>query len=444
MSDQTPTRQSEDLFYAAEQAGLKLAIKGRIVTVIVLTVLMILTRGPDRAADYLLAAVLITLLGIAHYLLIGSRFDRGWVKYMFITIDIGLLSAALALLPATPETDIQQIMIFRFSLFPFYFVLLGVVAFSFSPGLLLWTGIVGTAGWLGAFFWVLSGMDRVLEWGDVPKNPTPIQFLEVFLDPDFAATGSRLQEASVFLVVAILIAIVMHRARQTVRRQLAAERETSLVSQMFGRFVPAVVAETMIKDEGALDPVERVATVMFTDVAGFTSMTETKGPRAIVDTFNAFFDAASEIIGKHNGVVTQFLGDAILATFNVPIEDDLHSQRALDAAIDLLNLVQTETFAGERLSIRIGLSSGHVIAGNVGGGGRQSYTVYGDPVNLAARLESLNKTYGTSLLVSQSTAEQVGQGVLQRIGETEVRGLSEPVGLYSLAVNSGYVSDTAP
>lgn len=422
---------------------MKLAIKGRIVTVFILATLMILTRGPDRAADYIQAGVLLILLGIAHYLLVGSRFDRNWVKYLFITVDIGLLSAALVLLPATPEVDIPQIMIFRFNIFPFYFVLLGVAAFSFSPGLLLWTGVAGAAGWLGAFFWVRSGMDRVLEWSNVPENPTSMQFFEVFLDADFAGRGSRLQEASVFLVVAILIAIVMRRARQTVRRQLAAERETSLVSQMFGRFVPTVVAESMIKDEGALDPVERVATVMFTDVAGFTSMTETKGPRAIVDTFNAFFDAASEVIGKHNGVVTQFLGDAILATFNVPIEDDLHSQRALDAAIDLLKLVQTETFAGERLSIRIGLSSGPVIAGNVGGGGRQSYTVYGDPVNLAARLEALNKSYGTSLLVSQSTAEQVRQGALQRIGETEVRGFSEPIGLYSLAVKSEYTSDNA-
>jgi len=435
MPEKTPKSNSQDLFYIAEQAGLKLAIKGRLVTVVILTTLMAATRGPDRAVDYILAAILFILLGLAHYLIIGSRFDRSWVKYVFISIDIALLSAAVALLPAAPETNIPQIMIFRFSIFPFYFILLGVAAFSFSPGLLLWTGIAGAAGWLGAFTWVRTSMDRVREWTDIPVNPTPTQFLEIILDPDFAGWGSRLQEAVVFFIVAILLAIVMRRARQTVRRQLAAERETSMISQMFGRFVPEAVASSMIKDEGTLDPVEREATVMFTDVAGFTSMTETKGPRAIVETFNAFFDAASEIIARHNGVVTQFLGDAILATFNVPIEDDEHAQRALDAARDLMNLVKTETFAGERLNIRIGVSSGPVIAGNVGGGGRQSYTVYGDPVNLAARLENLNKDYGTSLLMSQSTADQVGQETLQRIGETAVRGLSEPVGVYTVAAS---------
>ncbi len=432
MSDQASAKQTEGMFYAAELAGLRLAIKGRLVTVVIVVAMMALSRGPERALDYILAGILFGGIGIAHYLIVGSRYDRNWVKYAFITIDIVLLSVAVALIPAEPDMDIPQAMIYRFSIFPIYFLLLGIAAFSFSPGLLLWTGLAGTAGWMGAFFWIRDGMERVLEWGDMPLNPTQEQFLNHVLDPDFAGMGSRMQEAAVFLVVAILIAIVMRRARNTVRRQLEAEQETTLISQMFGRFVPAEVAETMIKDEGALDPVEREATVLFTDVAGFTSLTETKGPRAIVDTFNAFFDASSEIIGKHNGVVTQFLGDAILATFNVPVEDERHAQRALEAARDLIELSKNETFAGEQLNIRIGLSSGPVIAGNVGGGGRQSYTVYGDSVNLAARLESMNKDFGTSLLVSQSTAEQVDDGILQRIGETEVRGLSEPVGLYSL------------
>ncbi len=431
MTVKASAQQSEDLFNAAEQAGLKLAIKGRLVTVLLLTLLMSLTRGADRAPDYIMAGLLFGALGIAHYLIIGSRYDRSWVKYVFMTIDIALLSAAVALLPPEPSTNLPQIMIFRFGVFPIYFLFLGVAAFSFSPGLLLWTGLVGAAGWFGAFLRVRSGMEQRLEWTNMPAAPTPQEFLDIFLSPAFAGTGTRLQEALLFLVVAVLIAIVMRRARQTVRRQLAAERETSLISQMFGRFVPKAVAEEMIKDDGVLSPVERHATILFTDVAGFTRMTETKGPRAIVDTFNAFFDSSSEIIGRHNGVVTQFLGDAILATFNVPIEDGEHAQRALDAAMDLLKMAENESFAGERLTIRIGISSGPVIAGNVGGGGRQSYTVYGDPVNLAARLENLNKEFGTSLLVADSTAKQVRPGLLQRIGETEVRGLSEPIGVYS-------------
>ncbi len=421
----------DGMFDAAEQAGLKLAIKGRLSAIAVVGLLMALTRGAERAPDFIAASLVFAILGIVHFKLIGSRFDRWWIKYAFLTLDVALLSIAVALLPPTPEAALPQIFMFRFNIYPFYFIILGIAAFSFSPGLVLWTGAIGSAGWLGAFFWVFSQMGAPLEWTDVPDNPTPEQFMQVFLSPDFAATGSRAQEALIYLVVAALIAIVMRRARQTVQRQLEAERDMNAVSQLFGRFVPSTVAESMIKNKGVLDPAERSATVLFSDLAGFTKLTEAKGPKAIVETLNAFFEEASQIIGRHNGVVTQFQGDGILATFNVPVEDKEHAKNAFAAANDLLKLVRENTFGGDILNIRIGLSSGPLVAGSVGGGGRQTYTVYGDPVNLASRLESLNKTHGTSILLSQSTADLLNGIELQRVGEVEVRGLSAPVNLYT-------------
>ena len=432
MTDRHVQTDIDTTFSAAEQAGLKLAIKGRIIALCLIGLWLVASRGPERAANFILAVLIFAALGIIHHLVIGSALDRRWVKYVFLSIDILLLSSAVAIVPPTPEVQLAQVFMFKFNIFPFYFIILGVAAFSFSPGLVLWSGLLGAGGWMGAFAWVVSGMENRLEWTDIPDNPTKEQYLGVFLSEEFASAGSRIQESVIYMVVAILIAIVMHRARQTVRRQLEAERDMTAVSQMFGRFVPKAVADSMIKDKGALDPIERQATVLFIDLTGFTKLTEAKGPRAIVDILNAYFDAATEIIGKHNGVVTQFQGDAILAIFNVPFEDEDHAQHAFDAATDLLDTVRNETFAGEQLAIRIGLNSGPLIAGNVGGGGRQSYTVHGDAVNLAARLENLNKDHGTSLLVSQSTAEMLKNGRLRKIGETEIRRLSEPIGLYTL------------
>ncbi len=418
-------------FAAAERAGLKLAIKGRLAALAVVGLLLVITRGPDRAPDFILAISVFVGLGIAHYKLIGTAHDTWWLKYLFLTIDVVLLSAAIAFLPPTPEAPLPQIFMFKFNIYPFYFIILGVAAFSFSPGLVMWAGVIGSMGWLSAFAWVYSQMQNPLSWTDIPDNPTAEQFLAVFSSPDFAAPGSRAQEALIFIVVAMLIAIVMRRARQTVKRQLEAERENAAISQMFGRFVPTAVANSMIQNKGTLNPTEREATVLFCDLAGFTKMTEKKGPRAIVDTLNAFFDDASEIIGNNNGVITQFQGDGILATFNVPIEDENHAQNAFNAARELADLVADKSFGGENLKIRIGVSTGQLVAGSVGGGGRQSYTVYGDPVNLAARLESLNKVHGTSVLFSQSTVELL-QGVdLLHIGDVEIRGLSAPVNIYS-------------
>ena len=433
MNSDTKKTESDQMFYAAEQAGLKLAIKGRITTVVFVATFMALTRGSERAPDFIFAGLLFVALGLLHFRIIGSSIDRPWVKYVFITIDILLLSAAVAFLPPEPDTQLPQVMIFRFQVFPFYFLILAVAAFSFSPGLVFWSGVAGAAGWMAAFFYIRSSMERVLEWGDMPVKPTPEEFLAVFLDVDFAASGTRLQEATIFFIVATLIAIVMRRARGVVRRQLEAERGVAAISQLFGRFVPKAVADSMIQHEGALAPVEREATVLIADVAGFTALTETKGAQAIVDTFNAYFEAASEVIGNHNGVVTQFIGDAVLATFNVPAKDQEHRQRGIDAAVDLLKLVQSTTFAGESLEIRVGVSTGPVIAGNVGGGGRAAYTVYGEPVNLASRLEALNKDLGTSILVSGTTAEGANGSNLSKVGQVDVRGISEPVDIYSLA-----------
>lgn len=433
MSSKTQDADSDQMFYAAEQAGLKLAIKGRIVTVVFIATLMAVTRDAERAPDFILGGLLFVGLGLLHFRIIGSSFDRPWVKYVFITIDILLLSAAVAFLPAEPETQVPQVMIFRFQVFPFYFLILAVAAFSFSPGLVFWSGIAGSAGWMAAFLHIRSGMERYLEWSDIPVNPTPAEFLEVFLNVDFVASGTRMQEASVYFVVATLIAIVMRRARGVVRRQLEAERGVAAISQLFGRFVPKAVADSMIRHEGALDPVEREATVLMADVAGFTALTETKGAQAIVDIFNAYFEAASEVISTHNGVVTQFIGDAVLATFNVPAEDPEHRQHGVNAAVDLLKLARSTTFAGETLEIRVGVSTGPVIAGNVGGGGRASYTVYGEAVNLASRLEALNKEQGTSILVSGTTAEGAKETDLAKVGQVDVRGFSEPVDIYTIS-----------
>lgn len=132
------------------------------------------------------------------------------------------------------------------------------------------------------------------------------------------------------------------------------------------------------------------------------------------------------------GVVTQFQGDAILATFNVPVNDPEHAANAIHAARKMLNHTNQRQFAGQVLSIRIGINSGTVFAGAIGAEGRLNYTVHGDAVNLAARLEAMNKEFGTRLLISENTQRLTNQFELQKLGETSVRGQSKRVSLYTL------------
>ena len=161
-------------------------------------------------------------------------------------------------------------------------------------------------------------------------------------------------------------------------------------------------------------------------------MTVRAGAARTVEVMNAYFDDVTRIIGAHNGIVTQFHGDAVLATFNVPVEDARHASNAFEAACAILACVASREFAGERISVRVGINTGSLVAGNVGGGGRQSYTVYGGTVNLAARLEALCKEHGTALLLSATTAKALPEAKLIAIGDIAVRGLAEPVTVFSI------------
>ena len=422
------------MFLRAEQAGLKLAIIGRTAALVLLGVWLAGSRAkdPSRVLDYLLLLSVFAALGLVHYKLIATRFDKSWAKYVFITVDIAIVSALVATQPLYESAaSLPPVMMFRAAVFPFYFIILGVAAFSFSPRMVLWTGIAGALGWLAAFLHSASNVQGVVNWGTIAPNPTAEQVMAVVLDPNFAGLSSRIQEAVSLVIVASLIAVVMWRARTTLKRQLEAERDSATLSGIFGRFVPQAIVNAMIAGRGALAPGEREATVLFADIAGFTGMTERAGAARTVEILNAYFDEVTRIIGAHNGVVTQFQGDAVLATFNVPVEDGRHAANAFQAAQAILACVAEREFAGERVRVRIGINTGSLVAGNVGGGGRQSYTVHGDTVNLAARLEALCKEHGTSLLLSAATAKALPGAKLVAVGNIAVRGLAEPVAVYS-------------
>ncbi len=412
-------------FRNAEEQGLKVAIQGKVVAILLVVLYLVATRGLIAAPAFLLAGGLFAALGLWHYRIIGSSSDRPWVKYVFLSLDIALLSILVAVGPTDLNYDLPKALIFRFDVFPYYFLFIAVAGFSFSPGLMLWAGIAGSAGWLGAYVHVLAGAANVLQWSDIPNGATRQQFLSVFLSPDFLPFGSRVQEALVLITIAALLAVVMRRARNTVFAHLEAEAERRNVNELFGRHVPRAVADLMIAGRGELAPTEREATVLFADVVGFTALTEKLGPAGITDVLNAYFDDAANIIGAEGGIITQFQGDAILAVFNLPAADPEHAARALRAGIALLERVRESTYGGEKIAIRVGINTGNVVAGNVGGGGRENYTVHGDAVNAAARLEALNKDLGTHLIVSASTATRAGEAGLERVGAVELRGQSQ-------------------
>jgi adenylate cyclase len=146
---------------------------------------------------------------------------------------------------------------------------------------------------------------------------------------------------------------------------------------------------------------------------------------------NEYFSAAVEIIEKNNGVVTQFQGDAMLVTFNLPVDDEFHADSAIRAALAIERLCSERKFAGIGLRARIGVATGAVTAGNVGSDSRISYTVHGDAVNLAARLEQLNKQFGSYLLIDEATVERLTLPIpIAFVDEVQIRGKGQYVRVY--------------
>jgi len=222
------------------------------------------------------------------------------------------------------------------------------------------------------------------------------------------------------------------RLTERFNRMLDGLNERARLRRTFERFVPETIAGALIADEGAIAPQEREATVLFTDIERFTQIAASLAPREIMVMLNAYFSEVAAIIHRHNGVITQFQGDAVLASFNLPLTDPEHARSALRAALEIEREIADAVFEGGiRLRTRIGISTGLVVGGTVGGGERLGYTVHGDTVNLAARLEALNKELGTTILVSARTVELLGGSTAFRDhGLVEVRGFAAPLAVF--------------
>lgn len=200
-----------------------------------------------------------------------------------------------------------------------------------------------------------------------------------------------------------------------------AERES--MRRVFSRFVPEQVAGALLAERGAIEPQEREASVLFTDIERFTEIAGRREPREVLSLLNDYFERVASIIDQHGGVITQFQGDAVLAVFNLPASNPHHARQAVQAALEIA--------ASSALPTRVGVSTGRVVGGTVGGGDRLGYTVHGATVNLAARLEELNKQERTSVLIDARTAELIGGHVAVRArGAMGVRGLPQPIDVF--------------
>jgi adenylate cyclase len=187
----------------------------------------------------------------------------------------------------------------------------------------------------------------------------------------------------------------------------------------------------------------RELTVLFSDLVGFTSMSEEMSPEALVDMLNGYFERATTVLGQHGATLDKFIGDAIMCFWNAPLPQEDHAARACLTALRLVAVVDTlapelEARGVARLHCRIGINTGPGVVGNIGSRAAQDYTVIGDTVNLASRLEGAAKVYGTRILASEETVRAARGTVLAReLDLLRVKGRQLPVRVYELVDVAG-------
>lgn len=295
----------------------------------------------------------------------------------------------------------------------FLFILLSTLRLDFW--LSVWTGTVAAVQQVVLVWWLVP----LQPWGEVPEAAPLFHFTRSFI---FLAGG---------LVAGYVAMSLRAQFEKSVRAVAARDRVTNL----FGQHVSPAVVDRLLATRTDPPSEMRTVCVLFLDIRGFTAMTRRRSAEETVALLNAFFAEMIEVVDRNNGIINKFLGDGFMALFGAPLDDPAAARNALAAARAMIDTVGqwNGTHPGWALKVGIGVHLGEAVTGTVGSPQRKEYTVIGDTVNLAARLEQLTKEVGAQLLVSQSVRDATPCDGAVDLGPVAIRGYDEGVRVWRMA-----------
>lgn len=435
--------EAEKTFRAEELDGLRLATRGRMVSLAAVAVLLFFLAPPPEIFYYHGALVLFALNGLADYAVASRPFGRPWHRYVFIALDFTMMTYLFIAPNPLEVLQAPAQMQLRNGTFVYFFMLLAGFAFSFNPRLMVWAGFAAAVSWIVGTATIVLRPDTIT-WFDATVSEIlsdPDRSLAEYLDPRFVDINVIVQDVVVVLIVAGLLAGVVARSRSLVLRQAAAARERANLARYFS---PNMVDE-LAKSDRPLDQVRsQPVAVLFADIVGFTTLSETMAPEAVIGLLRECHGRLGRIVFRHNGTIDKYIGDAIMATFGTPrvgpadAGDALACARAMTAEIAQWNRDRAQ--AGEpAIVIGIGLHYGEAVLGDIGGEGRLEFTVIGDTVNVASRLEALTRTLSATIVASHPLVRQAksdrGEALLEGFvaGEPQsLRNRTKPMEIWVL------------
>jgi adenylate cyclase len=406
--------------------------------------------------------------------------ERLRVKAVIVTVS--LLVAVVTILHFTAPSVFDRISHGRFDLVPQYKVYLGFLLFEFAvlyllarrlkmhsdvpvarrylsalietslPTYLLylhmnWMGSEQALGYtapLGYFLFIVLSTLRLDFWLSAFTGfvaAAELLAMAMLYRPAGFATeppselGVELIRSVMFLIGGILAGSVGVQLRHQFEASIAAASARDRITNLFGQHVsPEVVERLLAQGEDSSGDIRRVA-VMFVDFRSFTAGARMRSPREVVERLDGAFAILVDILDRHGGIVNKFLGDGFLALFGAPIETADAAQHAVAAAREMLAANDRVNGATSwPLRIGIGIHLGEVVAGNIGSPRRKEYTVIGDTVNFASRLESLNKEFNSQLLISSAVCEALGEAGREAVslGQVAIKGYDQPMAVWQL------------
>lgn len=345
-----------------------------------------------------------------------------WVLTVSTIVDISLLMVLIWSFHIQYEQPASFYLKAPTMLYAFIFIALR--ALRFDARYILLAGATAIAGWLVLMIYVLYA---------VPDDPMITRDYVEYLTSNSILIGAEVDKLISIGLVTLVLAVAIYRAERMLRRATLDEA----AAQDLSRFVSREVADRITHADETIRPGDgesKVATVMFTDIEGFSTISEKLSSAELVRTLNDYFAAIYETIRPYGGVIAQYQGDAMLITFNTVTANEDHAANAVRTAFAIQDLMAAREFGdGVAMKTRCGINTGEMTVGAVGAEERLIFTVHGDEVNIAARLEQINKQYGTYIMVTSGTKDAAGDAFdYERMGEVVVRGRTQPTDIYTV------------
>ncbi|MEX2631817.1 MAG: adenylate/guanylate cyclase domain-containing protein [Tistlia sp.] len=390
----------------AERNGIAFSFQVRALVLLIVAVWLALTVPMPRVLYWHGMILLFLLSGFLPY---RMRHRAGWRWWLagFTLIDAALLTTILILPNPFFDTGWPIQTQLRFHNQLYLFVFLACALLSYSPGMVLWTGLCIAATW-SVGTWLIAGLPDSLAGLPQGLGGDAQGSLQTFFEPHFVDLNRWANEVVMLLIVALVGAVAVWRARRLLHRQIDSERARGHLSRYFS----PDVADRLAREGSRLDASEqRQVGVLFVDIVGFTGLSEGQSAERVVALLRSFRTRMARCVFAHGGTLDKYVGDEVMATFG---SLDAGRRDAANAiACGLAMLEEIERWSAKRrqrgapaIAVGIGIHYGSCVVGNVGSASQIEFTCIGDTVNCAQRLERLTRELGTPIIVSEAVIEK--------------------------------------